>query len=492
LAHFSETSRSGTIDYESREGNGSCFIFRLPIASGARGTCVRNDFVVTNQDRILIVDDSVSTLKVLERNLVSQGYLIHTAQSVADAIDLLESISIDLVVTDLRMPKVGGLDLIRHVRSHFSDTGVIMITGFASIGSAVSAIQEGAEDYLAKPFTDDELLAAVRGALQKVHTRRAVKVPVIEMDAPPQGMIGDSPVMRGVYDLISRAAHTDATVLISGESGTGKELVARAIHYGSPRSSAPFVPVNCAGIPEGLVESELFGHVKGAFTSATGNRTGLFVGADGGTIFLDEIGELAPATQAKLLRVLQEREVQIVGADRSRKVDVRVIAATNKDLGAMVARGAFREDLFYRLHVVTIDLPALRERGDDVLLLARHFLARLTAQAGRPVPTLTERAIEALRAYAWPGNVRELQNLIQRLIVMTDDNLIDATALPLAMRFSVPREQGLHRTLGDIEREHIEAVLATVGGNKTRAAEVLGINRKTLREKLKNYQLLCF
>jgi DNA-binding NtrC family response regulator len=367
-----------------------------------------------------------------------------------------------------------------------------MITGFASIGSAVSAIQEGAEDYLAKPFTDDELLAAVRGALQKVHTRRAVKVPVIEMDAPPQGMIGDSPVMRGVYDLISRAAHTDATVLISGESGTGKELVARAIHYGSPRSSAPFVPVNCAGIPEGLVESELFGHVKGAFTSATGNRTGLFVGADGGTIFLDEIGELAPATQAKLLRVLQEREVQIVGADRSRKVDVRVIAATNKDLGAMVARGAFREDLFYRLHVVTIDLPALRERGDDVLLLARHFLARLTAQAGRPVPTLTERAIEALRAYAWPGNVRELQNLIQRLIVMTDDNLIDATALPLAMRFSVPREQGLHRTLGDIEREHIEAVLATVGGNKTRAAEVLGINRKTLREKLKNYQLLCF
>jgi len=446
--------------------------------------------VLANQDRILVVDDSVSTLKVLERNLVSQGYVVNTSQSVSNAIDLLESTSVDLVVTDLRMPKVGGLDLIRHIRGHFPDTGVIMITGFASIGSAVSAIQQGAEDYLAKPFTDEELLAAVRDALQKVHARRAANVSSVEVIAPPQGMIGESPEMRRVYDLISRAASTDATVLISGESGTGKELVARAIHYQSRRASVSFVIVNCAGIPEGLVESELFGHVKGAFTSATGNRTGLFLSADGGSIFLDEIGELAPATQAKLLRVLQEREVQIVGADRPRKVDVRVIAATNKDLGAMVARGAFREDLFYRLHVVTIDLPALRERGDDVLLLTRHFLARLAAQAGRPVPTLTDRAIEALRAYSWPGNVRELQNLIQRLIVMGDGDDIDATALPLAMRFTVPREQGLNRTLDDIEREHIEAVLATVGGNKTRAAEVLGIDRKTLREKVKNYKLV--
>lgn len=446
--------------------------------------------MLANQDRILVVDDSVSTLKVLERNLVSQGYVVNTSQSVSNAIDLLESTSVDLVVTDLRMPKVGGLDLIRHIRGHFPDTGVIMITGFASIGSAVSAIQQGAEDYLAKPFTDEELLAAVRDALQKVHARRAANVSSVEVIAPPQGMIGESPEMRRVYDLISRAASTDATVLISGESGTGKELVARAIHYQSRRASVSFVIVNCAGIPEGLVESELFGHVKGAFTSATGNRTGLFLSADGGSIFLDEIGELAPATQAKLLRVLQEREVQIVGADRPRKVDVRVIAATNKDLGAMVARGAFREDLFYRLHVVTIDLPALRERGDDVLLLTRHFLARLAAQAGRPVPTLTDRAIEALRAYSWPGNVRELQNLIQRLIVMGDGDDIDATALPLAMRFTVPREQGLNRTLDDIEREHIEAVLATVGGNKTRAAEVLGIDRKTLREKVKNYKLV--
>jgi DNA-binding NtrC family response regulator len=360
-----------------------------------------------------------------------------------------------------------------------------MITGYASIGSAVSAIREGAEDYLPKPFTDDELLTAVRGALQKVHTRRTAKVPVVEGAQPPQGLIGESPVMRRVYDLISRAATTDATVLISGESGTGKELVARAVHYGSARASAAFVPVNCAGIPEGLVESELFGHVKGAFTSATGNRSGLFAAADGGTIFLDEIGELAQATQAKLLRVLQEQEVQTVGADRPRKVDVRVIAATNKDLGAPVARGAFREDLFYRLHVVTIDLPPLRDRGDDVLLLAQYFLGRFSTQAGRAVPRLTDRAIEALRAYSWPGNVRELQNLLQRLIILTDGDELDATALPAAMRFSVPRERALNRTLAEIEREHIEAVLASVGGNKTRAAEILGINRKSLREKLK-------
>lgn len=443
---------------------------------------------MTDQDRILVVDDSVSTLKVLERNLVTQGYVVFTAQDVANAVELLENTTVDLVVTDLRMPRIGGLDLIRHVRSNLPDTGVIMITGFASIGSAVSAMREGAEDYLPKPFTDEELIATVQGALEKVHARRAARVPTPEMDQPPQGLIGNSSAMRQVFDLIFRAAAADATVLISGESGTGKELVARAIHYGGARASGPFVPVNCAGIPDGLVESELFGHVKGAFTSATSNRAGLFVAADEGTIFLDEIGELAPSAQAKLLRVLQEQEVQMVGADRSRKINVRVIAATNKDLGAMVERGAFREDLFYRLYVVTIDLPSLRERDGDVLLLAHYFLARFAGQAGRPVPILTDRAIESLRAYSWPGNVRELQNLIQRLIVMTDGDTIDATALPLAMRFTVPRERGLQRTLDDVEREHINAVLATVGGNKTRAAEILGIDRKTLREKLKNYK----
>lgn len=437
------------------------------------------------RERILIVDDSVNTLKVLERNLESQGFAVLTATSVAAAIELLEAAPADLVVTDLRMPKVGGLDLIRHVRSNFPETGVIMITGYASIGSAVTAMREGAEDYLPKPFTDDELLSAVRGALRKVQARRAAITHPTQAAQPPQGLIGESPAMQRVYDMIGRAAATDATVLISGESGTGKELVARAVHYGGRRASAPFVPVNCAGIPEGLVESELFGHVKGAFTNATANRAGLFTAADGGTIFLDEVGELTPATQAKLLRVLQEQEVQMVGADRPRKVDVRVIAATNKDLASLVSHSAFREDLFYRLHVVTIDLPPLRERGDDVLMLARHFLEKFSSQASRPVPRLTDRAIEALRVYPWPGNVRELQNLVQRLTIMVDDDEIDVTAFPAAMRFAVPREKTLNRSLAEIEREHIEAVLASVGGNKTRAAEILGINRKSLREKLK-------
>jgi DNA-binding NtrC family response regulator len=441
--------------------------------------------VARHPDRILVVDDSVSTLKVLERNLVSQGYAVITATSVAQAIDLLEDTPVDLVVTDLRMPKRDGLQLIRHVRSNHPDAGVIMITGFASIGSAVSAIREGAENYLSKPFTEDELRAAVDKALQNVHLRRAVNGSSPEDTPPPMGLIGESPAMRRVYDLVSRAAAVNATVLISGESGTGKELVARAIHYGSSRRVAPFIPVNCAGIPEGIVESELFGHVKGAFTHATVSRSGLFGAADRGTIFLDEISELAPSTQAKLLRTLQEQEVQTVGADRPRKVDVRIIAATNKDLTLLVGSGAFREDLFYRLHVLTIDLPPLRERGDDILLLIRHFLARLSPQADRPVPRLTDRAIEALRAYPWPGNVRELQNLLQRLTILTDGDEIDATALPPAMRFAVPRERGLLRTLADVEREHIEAVLASVGGNKTRAAEILGINRKSIREKLK-------
>jgi DNA-binding NtrC family response regulator len=435
--------------------------------------------------RILLVDDSVGTLEVLERNLLAQGYVAFTATDVAKAIELLESTSVDLVITDLRMPKVGGLDLIRHVRSNFPDIGVIMITGFASIGSAVSAIREGAEDYLSKPFTDDELLTAVRSALQKAGLRRATRMPVVQEAQATHGLIGESSAMRRVNDLITRAATTDASVLISGESGTGKEIVARAIHYGSARATSPFVPVNCAGIPEGLVESELFGHVKGAFTSATTNRSGLFVAADGGTIFLDEIGELAAATQAKLLRVLQEGEVQMVGAERQRTVDVRVIAATNKDLAVMVAQGTFREDLFYRLHVITIDLPALRDRDDDVLLLTQHFLGRFSSQAKRPTPRLTNRAIEALREYSWPGNVRELQNVLQRLVVMSDDDELDATALPIAMRFSLPRERKLDRTLAEVEREHIEAVLASVRGNKTRAAEILGINRKSLREKLK-------
>jgi DNA-binding NtrC family response regulator len=291
--------------------------------------------------------------------------------------------------------------------------------------------------------------------------------------------------MHKVFIAISKAASTSVTVLISGESGTGKELAARAIHYSGERSSSPFVPVNCGGIPEGLLESELFGHVKGAFTGATESRAGLFHVADGGTIFLDEISDMSMPMQVKFLRVLQDKEVCMVGSNRSRKVNVRILAATNKDLYSLVKNGLFREDLFYRVNVVTIDIPPLRERGDDILLLAHHFVNKFSAELGKTPPRFLDKALRNLRDYNWPGNVRELENVIQRLIVMTDGDYIDVTDLPDLCRFSALSKTGFTRTLAEVEGEYIRNVLVSVEGNKTRAAEILGIDRKTLREKLK-------
>ncbi len=439
--------------------------------------------------RILVVDDSPNTLEVLDRNLQAAGYRVATAPSVPEAIRILEGAPVDLVITDLKMPKVGGLDLIRHVRQNFKDVGIITITGYASIESAVTAIKEGSEYYLPKPFTDAELLDAVGRTLEKVQLRGIARPAEKETPTPHFGLIGNSEAMGGVFGAVAKAASTTATVLLTGESGTGKELVARAIHYSGPRAAAPFVPVNCAGIPEGLVESELFGHVKGAFTGAVTTRAGFFLTAHGGTIFLDEIAELPPPPQAKLRRVLEDGQVQMVGASRPREVDVRVIAATNKDLSRLVRKASFRDDLFFRLNVVTIDLPPLRERGDDVLLLAGHFAAKFSKQAGVGVRRFSDPAIDALRGYHWPGNVRELENLIQRMVVMGESEVIDVADLPSSMRFSVPRGDEINRTLAQVEAEHIRLVLAGVGGNKTRAAEILQIDRKTLREKLKQHGL---
>lgn len=434
---------------------------------------------------ILVVDDAPDTREILERNLRADGYAVHTAPSVAEAIRILDRTPIDLVITDLRMPGADGMQLVRHVRHHHRFTGVIMVTGFASVGGAVSAMREGVEDYLPKPFSDDELRRAVRTALDKVRLRRELEAP--GPSEPPDGIIGQSPAMQRVYRLIARAADTTVPVLITGESGTGKELVARAIHYRGPRAAGPFLAVNCAAIPETLLESELFGHAKGAFTGATTARQGYFVAADGGTLFLDEVAELSPIAQAKLLRVLQENQVQAVGADTSRKVDVRIIAATNKNLEALVRQGAFREDLFFRLHVLPIELPPLRDRGDDIVLLVRHFLTTASAAQNTPAPRITEAALDALRRYPWPGNVRELQNLAQRLVILADGREIDVADLPAVMRHAVPSAdpKSLHRPLREVELEHIRAVLASVGGNKTRAAEILGIDRKSLRERLK-------
>jgi DNA-binding NtrC family response regulator len=439
----------------------------------------------TKRERILVVDDAQDTLEVLQRNLSSRGYQVFTAPGVSEALQVLEQGPVDLVITDLKMPKASGLDLVRHVRENLKDTEVMLITGYASIEGAVQAVKSGAEEYLSKPFTDEELFAAVQRVLEKLHLRRAGQRALPSLSTSRYGLLGESEALARVWQDVAKAASTAATVLIWGESGTGKELVARAIHYNSVRSSAPFVTVNCGGIPEGLLESELFGHVKGSFTGATESRAGFFQTADGGTLFLDEISDTSLAMQAKLLRVLQEKEVYMVGARRPQKVDVRVLAATNKDLFGLVKKGAFREDLYFRLNVINISLPPLRDRGDDILLLARHFAARFAKEAGKRALQFSENALGVLKRYDWPGNVRELENVIQRLVVMTDGEVIEIPDLPPLMRFSAPRANGLNRTLAEVEADYIRNVLAGVGGNKTRAAEILGIDRKTLREKMK-------
>lgn len=442
----------------------------------------------TKGERILVVDDSPPTVEVIVRNLMDRGYRVWSASSVTEAIRMLESATVDLVITDMKMPGIGGLELVRHVRENFLDTQIVMITGYPSIDSAVDAVKSGADEYLAKPFTDDELLSAVEKVLVKQRLHRPEEPLSDDESGSFHGILGRSEPMREVYREIHKAASTPATVLISGESGTGKELIARAIHYSSARSSARFVAVNCGGIPEGLLESELFGHMKGAFTGATESRAGFFQTADGGTILLDEVSETSLAMQVKLLRVLQDGEVFMVGSTRPRAADVRVLAATNKKLQTLIAKGLFREDLFFRLNVISIVAPPLRERPEDIVQLSRHFIAKFASEYDLPAPHLNGRVVEALLQYPWPGNVRELENLMQRLVVMSPGEAIKASHLPRYMRFTVASERGLDRTLAEVEREHIRNVLAQVGGNKTQAARILGINRKTLRQKLKRLE----
>jgi two-component system response regulator HydG len=438
---------------------------------------------------ILVVDDTPSTLEVLQRNLTAEGYVTYIAPGAVEALKLLEGTQVDLVITDLKMPKISGIDLIRHIRENYRDTEVMMITGYATVENAVEAVKSGAEEYLPKPFTDSEILAAVRRVLEKLKQRRDSSTKPAQGLVGVHGLIGESQAMRKVFAAIQKASSTSATVLITGESGSGKELVARAIHYKSARASAPFVPVNCGGIPEGLLESELFGYVKGAFTGAYESRAGFFQTADGGTIFLDEIGETSLAMQVKLLRVLQEKEVYMVGDSRPRKVDVRVIAATNKNLHGLIQSRVFREELYYRINVITIEVPPLRDRGSDVLLLVEHFARKFAGELGRAVPHFSKKALEALKNYSWPGNARELENTIQRIIVMNDGQVVEVPDLPAFARFSALRTAGVNRTLAEVEADHIRNVLSNVGGNKTQAAEILGIDRKTLRKKMRQANL---
>lgn len=435
--------------------------------------------------RVLVVDDAPTTLEVLRRVLEGKGCSVATAASVAQALTELEAGVFDLVVTDLKMPGASGMELVRHVHDNLRATAVMMITGYATVEGAVEAVKRGAVEYLSKPFTNDEFVDAVLRALE---TGRARKVVDREEETVSfQGLIGRSPAMRRLYRDVQKAAQSEATALVTGESGTGKELVARAIHYTGARSKAPFVPVNCGAIPEGLMESELFGYVKGAFTGASNSRAGFFQTADGGTIFLDEIGEMSPDMQVRLLRVLQDRTVYMVGSSRPREVNVRIVAASNKDLPQLVSKGRFREDLYFRLNVLHIHLPPLRDRGDDLFLLIGHFAEKFSRELGRSAPEMSSEVLESLSHYGWPGNVREVENVIQRLIVMSDGDRIDTPDLPSVMRFQANAGERVLRTLEEVEQEHIQRVMAAVGGNKTRAAEVLGIDRKTLRGKLQQH-----
>ncbi|MBI4649315.1 MAG: sigma-54-dependent Fis family transcriptional regulator [Bacteroidia bacterium] len=439
---------------------------------------------VEKKEHILVVDDTPESIELIRRNLETKGYQIYSASSVFDAISVLENTHIDVVITDIKMPKISGLNLVRHVRENYKDTEVLVITGYPSIENAVESFKFGAEEYLIKSFTDQELFEAVQKVIDKLNLRRITQAKIYRAPKAPFGIIGESEVMNKVFNTIIKTSATFTTVIINGESGTGKELVARAIHYSSPQASAPFVPVNCGGIPEHLLESELFGYMKGAFTDALETRQGFFQAAEGGTIFLDEISNTSLAIQAKLLRVLQDKEVYMIGSRKSLKINVRIIVATNKDLVTLVNKGGFREDLYYRLNIISIDIPPLRERDKDIFLLINHFLSYYSKEFDKPILKFTDNALKILSNYHWPGNVRELENLIHKLVVMNDGSIIDAPDLPSIMRYSIEPEKCYNRTLKEVETEYIKNVLSNCGGNKSKAAKILGIDRKTLREKL--------
>jgi DNA-binding NtrC family response regulator len=428
--------------------------------------------------RILIVDDDGETCRFMAELLGRPDREIRTTQHVSEALTLARQ-SFDLLISDINLDaQQTGMDVLRAFKQANPEGHVVLISGFGTLQTAIDAVRAGAFDYISKPFNISEVKATVDRALTDVAAPPAIRP---ALDVPPPGLIGRTAGMLSVYKQIAHAANATAPVLIIGDSGTGKELVARAIHAHGRRSSRPFVPVNCGALTESVLESELFGHTRGAFTGAISDTKGIFEQATGGTVFLDEIGETSPALQVKLLRVLQEGEVRPVGGSRIVKVDVRVVAATNVDLEREVANQRFRQDLFYRLSVIVIRVPPLRERREDIPLLIQTFLQNACARAGRRVE-LSAGAIAALAAYRWPGNVRELENTIERLVVLSRGSIIDVPDLPF--KNSGP---DLHErlfadlpSLDELERRYLVHVIEQVGGNRTRAAEVLGIDRRTL------------
>lgn len=437
------------------------------------------------QENILIVDDDVQILELIQRHLQSLNYHTYKAISVKEAIAILQDRSIDLLITDLQMPGVDGLQLVKYVSEHFPDIPKLAVTGFPSIDGALRAMKSGVMDYLIKPFTKEEL----KNAVQKSLSLR--QIPAQKTSRNLEGkpffgeLIGQSEAMRNVMNIIDRVKDNKATVFIKGESGTGKELVSRAIHYMGKFSAAPFVAVNCGAIPESLLEAELFGYAKGAFTGANENRSGFFQAANKGTLFLDEIGNASMATQLSLLRVLQEKEIMRVGSQKVEKIDVRVIAATNVDLKELIKNGRFREDLYYRLTVVQIEVPPLRDRKSDIPLLVDKFLFKYGVEYKDRIVKITDDALLALERYDWPGNIRELENSIQRAVIMCDKQ-VEIDNLPKYLKFQIDfPKQDVFLSLKEVEKRHILKVLESTDNNKTKAAEILQIDRKTLRDKIK-------
>jgi DNA-binding NtrC family response regulator len=449
--------------------------------------------------KILVVDDEKAILLLLKEALTQWGYQVTTASSAVEGLELLKNGLFDAIISDIRMPDMSGLDLLREIRKQDETIEVVMMTGYPTIASAVQALKEGAYDYLSKPLILDELRHLMARMMERrflrgeVHTLRAR----LGEELTVSELIGSSQVMAKVKDIIGKVAVTDSPVLIEGESGTGKELVAAAIHRLSSRAKRSFIPVNCSAIPPDLLESEFFGHVRGAFSGAVADALGLFRGADEGTIFLDEIAELSPALQVKLLRVLQEMQVRPVGSTKAFPVDVRVIAATNRDLERAMTEGSFRQDLFYRLNVVRIMLPPLRDRRDDIQALVSHFLRRFNRRFHRDVRGMAPEALAALSAYSFPGNVRELENLIERAYAMGAREQITLGDLPTLGRTPVMAPAAASTgnsqnvpTLAEVERELILKSLAVYKDDKEAAAKALGISRRTIYRRLKEYGVL--
>jgi two-component system NtrC family response regulator len=442
-------------------------------------------------ETILIVDDEKNYLLVLKELLGEEGYEVVTAQSAAEALTIFQETELDLVITDMKMPGMSGMELLRILKEKDLHLPVIMMTAFGTVEKAVEAMKKGAYDYIIKPF-DNEVLrktVAKASAMGKVLKENRLLSQELKEKFGPTDLVGNSFPMRQVRELIAKVAGTKATVLISGESGTGKELVARAIHFNSPRKDKPIISVNCSALTETLLESELFGHEKGSFTGAVVQRKGRFEAADGGTLFLDEVGEMSPSVQVTLLRVLQNREFERVGGNKTIKVDVRVIAASNKELAEEVSKGNFREDLFYRLNVVHIEVPPLRSRKEDIPLLIRYFLERFCREMNRKeVPSLAPEVIGALLAYDWPGNIRELENMLERAIILSSGSIIHLEDLPF--HSIIPSGAKLTEVLELIEKKMITQALINSGHVQARAAELLGIEKNLLKYKMKKYALV--